>query len=347
VSTLTKIEPPGFAQAPDLLWRNVPLDHRTEVRAFGVPVLVESNAARVIELIEEVYGPLARGSGVNGRHPHSAGEADAEPAPVRLRLIVEPTRMQPTELESVQWRVPDPDHVLLKAHGVVGWFDLAAADGIVYVEESYLQSKGRFCDAVIKAPVLTLVTRRDRHPIHAAAVRRGDAALLLHGRSGTGKSTLCYVASRAGLDVLSDDAVRVQLTPELRVWGTPGSVHLLDDAAARFGVVPAPDSRRFMHTGKSKYVVGVPVTASDALPYVRRARVCLLRRNGGRVAYAPASPDEIADAILSAPESQSDMYPAGRVPAAQALAARGGWSLTLSDDAEEALPHLHEMLTQL
>jgi hypothetical protein len=92
----------------------------------------------------------------------------------------------------------------------------------------------------------------------------------------------------------------------------------------------------------------VPIPQADPRPpFVHRARVCLLQRGPGPASHAPASPDEIRHAILSAPEAQSDFYPQGRFPSADALAAPGGWMLTLSDDAEETLPHLEAMLAQL
>jgi serine kinase of HPr protein (carbohydrate metabolism regulator) len=46
----------------------------------------------------------------------------------------------------------------------------------------------------------------------------GGAALLLAGSAGSGKSTLAYAASKAGLEVFSDDAAYIQLEPR-RVWG--------------------------------------------------------------------------------------------------------------------------------
>jgi hypothetical protein len=331
-------EPIAFATAPDPLWRDVPLDHRTVVLPFGVPVIVESNSAHAIELVERNFG----------RDPDSGERQSPEHAePIRFRLILEPARTRHTGSELVKCRVPDADHVLYGAPGLVGWLDLSAAQGIMYVEVTHLEMPERFSDAVIRAPILTLVTRRDRHPIHAAAIRRGDSALLLQGPSGIGKSTLSYAASCAGFDVFADDAVRVQQRPEFRVWGggIPGYVYLLDDAVERFGVPRAPDRLRVRPNGKSKQVVSLPTIAGGLPPHVRRARVCLLRRDRGPVRCQPATPGEIITAILGAAEAQCDLYPAGRIAAAHALAAPGGWTLTLSDDVAEALPHLNEMLS--
>ncbi len=55
--------------------------------------------------------------------------------------------------------------------------------------------------------------------IHAAALRRGDAALVACGKSGDGKSTLSRLSAGAGLTLMTDEVV--QLFPDGRVGGTP------------------------------------------------------------------------------------------------------------------------------
>jgi hypothetical protein len=337
---LTTNDPIVFAPAPDILWREVSLDHRTEVSLFGVPITVESNSGYTIEIADELFGrdpscDISRDGG--NTHP-----------PLRLRVIIEPTRTPFTEAEVVLSRVPGPNHVVLKARGVAGLVDLAAGECVLYVEEAYARARNQFRTAIVRSPILTLVTRRDRHPVHAAGLRSpgDDSVLLLCGPSGTGKSTLCYAASRAGIEVFSDDAVRVQLTPELRVWGggQPGRVHLLDDAVERFAVPITDGDVELRPNGKAKHVVSVPTAAAELPPYVRRARVCLLSRGRGPVTCEPVTSEEIARAILGAPEVHCDVHPEGRGPAVAALAAPGGWRLTLSDDADEALPFLLALL---
>src|SRR5262245_43866890 len=80
-----------FATAPDALWRDVPLEHRTTVFPFGVPVGVESNAAHVIELIEQNFGER---SGLG--HPSESQSSD-HADPIRLRLVLEPARIPHAE----------------------------------------------------------------------------------------------------------------------------------------------------------------------------------------------------------------------------------------------------------
>jgi len=205
-----------------------------------------------------------------------------------------------------------------------------------------------------------LPTRRDRHPIHAAALRLGDRALILHGRSGAGKSTLCYVASRHGMEVLADDAIRVQRTPSLRVWGGAGDrsrdsgnarhIHVRPDVRERYAELREHDALPLRNTGPLKYVVTLPSRETQSrTPFVSRVRVCVIssERCDGPTACAPVSEDEIVATILSAPESWSDFHPAGREPAVRAIARGGGWRLTLSNDPDAALPCLRAMLAEV
>jgi hypothetical protein len=336
---MTTTEPIAFARGTDPLGRDVPLDHRGEVQLFGVPLVVESNAARVLELVEDLIGPV--------------GPTRDPRAPMRMRVVLEPNRESATSATPVRWRVPDPDHELFTGPGMVASIDLAAGTGVMYVEERIVREDAgaRFAHTVLNGPLQMLVTRRDRHPIHAAAIRAGtdDAALVLHGPSGAGKSTLCYVASRAGLDVLSDDSIRVERQPALRIWGgkRPGHVHLREDVLARLTEERERGPLRVRNTGHVKYVVSLPDGHAHRPQFAERGRVVLIDLERGTPGCERVSADEIVQTILSAPETTLDLYEAGRLPAAEALAAGGGWRLRLSNDPDDALPYLHAMLAQV
>jgi energy-coupling factor transporter ATP-binding protein EcfA2 len=78
-------------------------------------------------------------------------------------------------------------------------------------------------------PVLSMLChQRGLLPIHAAAIRWRDGAILLAGRSGSGKSTFAAALARRGYEVLSDDLSIVAetghgcsvmpMSNELRLW---------------------------------------------------------------------------------------------------------------------------------
>lgn len=74
--------------------------------------------------------------------------------------------------------------------------------------------------------------------LHASAVARGGAALGVVGASGGGKSTLAALGVLAGLDLVTDDVLRVDLAaPAPRVW--PGAT------AARLRPAVRRVARRF------------------------------------------------------------------------------------------------------
>jgi hypothetical protein len=342
-----------FATGTDPLGRDVPIEHLRALDLYGVPLIIESNAELMLEIVEGLFGAPQAGSAGPSAIRDSAQTPER---PMRFRIVVEPNRWGDASVP-IYWRYPDDDHALLVGPGLVTSLDLAAGTGAMFVEEQMVREGGRdyFAHAIAEGPILMLPTQRDRHPIHAAALRRGDRGLILHGPSGAGKSTLCYVASRAGIDILADDAIRVQRVPTLRVWGGGGAgrraghIHVREDVRERFAELRENHGLGLRTTGVLKYVVSLPVVDAQTShpPYVSRVRVCLLDRERGPMRCERVSANEIAQTIVSAPESRADRHEAGRRPAADAIATGGGWRLRLSNDPEEALPFLIDMLDQI
>jgi hypothetical protein len=248
--------------------------------------------------------------------------------------------------DEVSWHIGEGT-IQLSARGLSARVDLERGAASVDVNESFMLQRAVFQRCVLEGIPYTLLTHRDRHPVHASAIRSGNTALLLRGPSGVGKSTLAYEAHRQGLAVLSDDVCRVQLRAEPSVWGdTPRPiVRLLDDARRRFpelAEVPAV----WMSGGG---IVKLEVPLSDAhRPFVRAARVCLLRRGtGATVRITPASAEEIHDDLMNAPESQLDLHPTQRAQVARFLSAAGGWHMELSSDPADAVRYLRELLAEV
>ena len=57
---------------------------------------------------------------------------------------------------------------------------------------------GVMSEEMINTLVLFLVAQAARTPLHASAIMLGDTAIVLAGRSGSGKSSLALAADRAG-----------------------------------------------------------------------------------------------------------------------------------------------------
>ena len=316
----------------DPFWRTIELGELAEVSPFGIPVQLRSNSIEVTESVRETYGQFD-------------GTADFPPAepPIRIRIAVVADRSAPVDVDRVEWQFPTADTALMRSNGLIGTLDLAARTAVAYIERSFLAQQAQLRHTVLEGMILTLVGRYDRHPVHGAALRAGDAAVLLHGPSGVGKSTLSYLAHRNGIDVLADDVIRVQLEPELRIWGMSGRVHLPADSRRRFSELAGTSEMVRSSAGSAKLAVDLAPPPAGLPPYVRRVKVCLVER-GDTLRLTPATPAEIERAILESREAKSDLNPVRRTRVAALLADGGGWRLQLGGRLRPVLGRLREML---
>lgn len=247
---------------------------------------------------------------------------------------------------ALHWELRDGDTLVLRSPAARAALDLERASGMMEVLAEEI-APGGTARRTIEGLLLALTNRRDRHPIHAATLRTNENALLLHGRSGIGKSTLAWEAHRAGIGVLSDDASRIQLSPELRVWGdgTSARLHLLEHVRDAYDDLRGLPTQAMGADNEPK--VSVALNGDASMPYARHPRVVLLSRSGaGRVRVERASPDEIYSALSTAAEAEMDLAPRNRERVLRALAAAGGYRLDLTSRASEAVPVLEEMLAR-
>jgi hypothetical protein len=333
-------EPIQFDRSSNVLYHGVALRHVVELPVLGVPVRFESNSAAAVAVVEDAFGmwralrtnpELITRQGVVVRLiVHEGDEGDASHAPVTCRM-------------------PDPERLVVHTPGSVGIVDTRRGDAIAYVTPALLGDRPHVRYALLEGLTLTLVTACDRYPVHAAAVGRGQVALLLAGAPGMGKSTLAYQAYRQGLRVLSDDAVYVQLDPEFRLWGIPGRVHLLTTGGAHFSEL-AGRAPSLLANGDEKMVVEFPdawPAVGAALPVASRVGVCLLERGGGGASRAPASSLEVQAFLKEGLGLSRVRFAGGLDDAVARLASAGGWRLSLSANPAEAIPHLDAMLKEL
>ena len=227
--------------APARLFASVTL------RVLGLSLRVESNSPRVIDAARDAFGGPDAGAAEDG-------------AGARIRINVRPRRAG--DAGPVSHGVPRSRLLLLSSSGCHGYADSMLGEAVAEVGEGLVDDREHLRCGVLEALALFMLARRDRDPLHAAAVMRGGTALLLAGPSGVGKSTLVYAAARAGLQVLSEDAVYLQLDP-FRVWGMPRFVHLTP-ASVRFfpeleGIRP-----KLLANGKTKLALNLRERASVA-----------------------------------------------------------------------------------
>ena len=101
--------------------------------------------------------------------------------------------------------------------------------------------------ALLPGLLAALLQQRGLLVLHASAVAREGAAVVVAGASGAGKSTLVARLLDAGWRLLSDDVVAIRLAPDGTPWVLPGPPHyrLCRDASLRLGLPhPEPAARK-------------------------------------------------------------------------------------------------------
>jgi len=134
--------------------------------------------------------------------------------------------------------------------------------------------------------------------------------------------------------------VWVQIQPSLRLWGRPSSARLTADTVARFAELRAAKGTK---SDGDKSAVTLTAQSGHESMIADRAVVCLLER-GEHASLERVSATTVSGALLSQLAPGFDRFPARVNGVIDALAAGGGWKLTLSSNPLEALPFLREAL---
>lgn len=330
-----RIEPP---RTPNTLRRDPQPTYSSELPVLGISVLFESSSPLIMEAVDEAFGvwrslrrspELLSHEGVRARLLLHEGEEGMEPhAPLTYRM-------------------PEYERVILTTPGSVGIADALRGEVLAFVTTDLVNDRAHFRYGVLEALTLALLTRFDRQPLHASAIVRDGAALLLAGPAGVGKSTITYAAMRAGFKVLTDDAVYLQLEPNLHIWGIPGHLHLPLDAAVHFPELEAT-AATLLANGKEKMPVNTREAGGIAArPVVQRAGICVLSRKGGEAAIHPLPPATVQSELTAELEPGFDVFAPTIGEAIRRLAERGGWSLNVAGAPGEIVPLLHTLFDEL
>ena len=137
--------------------------------------------------------------------------------------------------------------------------------------------------------------------LHAAAIGRADAGLLLAGRSGSGKSTTALLALESDWLYAGDDYALVQDEPSAHVHSLYSSAKLNADALDRLPALRTSVSNP-EHLHKEKALLFLDIGAPDklargfplraiVLPYVARQRDSVVTPASPLAAYRAIGPD--------------------------------------------------------
>jgi hypothetical protein len=337
-----------FVPATDPLLRDPHLIQSATLVVLGIEIGLETNSEYVRELVEETFRAWSRTDGPAAafalRAPAAKEAGHYVQRPVRVRIVVHDGSEYTDVHAPVRYMSTDDGRLIMHSPGSMAIVDESRKESLAYVTAALAADREHFRTTVIEAITFALLACFDRHPIHASAIVRDDRAVLLAGPSAMGKSTLAYLAHAAGIRVLSDDRVWVQMEPSLRIWGTPGMTRLTAAALSMFPELGAAGLRLTPGSG-GKFRVPLTPLNGESGRTTSRAVVCVLER-GGRAALDRMSPASLSTVVLSQLSPGFDRFPHRVERVVEVLTAGGGWRLTLTDEAREALPFLRRMLDE-
>ena len=292
----------------------------------GFPLRIATNSAHVMEAAAESWAPFAR---------------QFDPRPMRFRVVVEhdgevagePTFRKQGQLLSFvsdAWNFASGDCRTLSAaihlsqktaedHAVMRWFYLEAM--------AYM-----------------LLTQRYVISLHAGCVARGDAGILICGKSAAGKSTLSFACARAGFTYLADDCTWLLAGRSDRIAiGKPHQMRFRDDVARHF---PELEGYVASHRPNGKLSVEVP---TSLFPSVRTALRCEIhalvfvdRESGGAPRLERLRSAEAEDMLLADLPSYGPHVNAVHGATVRSLAELPAWTLHYRE-LDEAIALLREL----
>lgn len=311
---------------------NTRLDRAVELPVLGITTCFTTNSASVATLIDEAFGEWR-------------GTVPLSDVRLRVNIAVHDGSEGADVPAHVRYLSTDSNRLLAHSPGSMAVADARRGESVAYVTEELVADRDHFRTTFLEAMVFALLAPFDRHPVHAAALVQADRTVLLAGPSGTGKSTIAYLAHTAGLGVLSDEMVWVQMRPTLRIWASGACARLGPDARLHFpelavaAPLPGTDPLR-------KTTIRLDATARPLRDASTSAVVCVLARGSRAALERLEAPAVVAD-LTRQLAGGFDRFPERQDAVFAALALGGGWRLTLSDNPHDALPYLKRMLESL
>lgn len=330
-----------YVAPTDILFRDPSLAYAYEATVLGLPVNFRTNSRRVLKMIGDGYRLRATTHEVEGEQLDGT-----EPAPrpfvLHVQIVVYDGAPTSSDRAAIRHICPDPYRVLVHGPGGMAVVDPLRREALIYACDGLVSDRAKFRSEFLEAATLALATHFDRQPLHAAAIGNRGRTLLLMGPSGAGKSTLAYLARSAGFVVLSEDMVWAQLEPSLKIWSMPRAIHLLDGARSHFPELES-EPVSLQSNGKLKMRLQLERDGEMSSPG-DDVVICVLRPRCPFASVDALTTSELQHTLLLDPDSGFDRYPERRAACIRALSANGGWRLSLSDNAHEALPLLRELL---
>ena len=318
----------------DPLLRSQSLRCAVVLPVLGIETRFETNSLVTLGIIEEAFG-LWR---------HLPAPERSATAAVRLRVVVREGSEQGAGRSPVTYTSAADKRLIIQSAGSIGYVDPLRRECVAYVTSALAADVEHFRGTFLEAMTFALLCCFDRYPLHAAAITCAARTVLLAGPSGAGKSSLAYLAHTAGIGVLSDDHVWVQLDPVCRIWGAALRARLLPASSSHFpGVALVAEPS----TANGKEKLAVPLRGPNDAPALLAEHpvVCILAR-GDHAVLEPITASEVEIQLAKQLSPGFDRFLERHEAVARTLAGEGGWRLTLSANPLDALPMLLRMLDE-
>lgn len=302
-----------------------PALHVAERGMLGLPVQLESDAPELLA------------AALRACDPWSDAAVPAGARRLRLGLVPDAMAGAANGLIRVEGR-----RLTLLAPGAEGGADADTGEAWCRLAPALLADPARLAEEILDPLLLFMLTRSGRIPLHAAGFLLGGRAVLLYGPGGSGKSSLALEAARAGLPVLGDDTVFLEMARGLRIWGFPRVFHLPLSAAGT-GAAPTPVDATAMRLRGGRWKLRVEPRGLVSGP-VEGGILCILAA-GERAAIEPLRPEDAVAAVMASLEPGFDHFRDVLPDALRRLAAPGCWRLTLEEAPATGFAVLRAALT--
>lgn len=261
------------AEFGDPILAHTRLDLHAMFYPLGFPVSVMTNCEGVLDAAREGWGCF---------------QCRFDRPPVRLKVAV-------TE-DSSQVCPPTPvcrmrDHIVTNFadSGNFAVTDLSNLFSSIWATEAAVRNRDYFRYFFLESTAMGCIGSAHATAIHAGCVALDDAAILLCGDSGAGKTTLSYACARAGWTYVTDDgSYLVHGEADRLVTGNCHQARFRPSAEALFPQLRGRDVMRRAGVGKPS--IELPIEPSDTIPTSATASVryiVFLDRNAHKEELTP------------------------------------------------------------
>lgn len=337
-----------YSQYPaDVAGRTPRLEHEMLFHPFGIPLLVASDSASVMECVDAALGRWKS-------LPTSYRESII---PRRLEIVVDEAMAAEAKGHpcKLAWRGRGR-MLMVSGPGLSG--SAAESSGMVFLAPEWANMGRAFADTVVTPLAVFLASESlsgDRVFLRASVFVHGDAALALVADSESARLNLAGGLHRAGFEILASDFLLAARHPVrgLELWGHPSAIPHAPAAAnspnndrrpapAGWTALPLEGGAKVhvQHVGAILLAVldeAAPGPESEMFPAPFDADPGAMQQRLGSKSSLHYPPPLGADALPLPPESESILAELARIQAVRLPAA----------DAESMLPALLRRLAAI